>query len=52
MFEDAQVAETDSSFFFLSLHNVFLKDNYLLVRWEGGSGWGRHVNPRPFHFNV
>ena len=17
-------------------------------RWEGGSGWGRHVNPRPF----
>ena len=20
--------------------------------WEGGSGWGRHVNPRPFHFNV
>ena len=21
-------------------------------RWEGESGWGRHVNPRPFHFNV
>ena len=21
-------------------------------RWEGGSGWGRHVNPRHFHFNV
>ena len=21
-------------------------------RWEGGSGWGRHVNSRPFHFNV
>ena len=21
-------------------------------RREGGSGWGRHVNPRPFHFNV
>ena len=21
-------------------------------RWEGGSGWGRHVNPRTFHFNV
>ena len=21
-------------------------------RWEWGSGWGRHVNPRPFHFNV
>ena len=20
--------------------------------WEGGSGWGRHVNSRPFHFNV
>ena len=19
-------------------------------RWEGASGWGRHVNPRPFHF--
>ena len=19
---------------------------------EGGSGWGRHVNSRPFHFNV
>ena len=19
---------------------------------RGGSGWGRHVNPRPFHFNV
>ena len=18
----------------------------------GGSGWGRHVDPRPFHFNV
>ena len=21
-------------------------------RWEGGSGWGTHVNPWPFHFNV
>ena len=21
-------------------------------RWERGSGWGRHVNPRPFQFNV
>ena len=21
-------------------------------RWEWGLGWGRHVNPRPFHFNV
>ena len=21
-------------------------------RWEWGSGWGRHVNSRPFHFNV
>ena len=21
-------------------------------RWEGGSGWGTHVNPRLFHFNV
>ena len=21
-------------------------------RWEGGSGWGTHVNPRPFHFSV
>ena len=21
-------------------------------RWERGLGWGRHVNPRPFHFNV
>ena len=21
-------------------------------RWEGGSGWGTHVNSRPFHFNV
>ena len=21
-------------------------------RWEGGMGWGRHVNSRPFHFNV
>ena len=21
-------------------------------RWEGGSGWGRHVNPGLFHFNV
>ena len=21
-------------------------------RWEGVSGGGRHVNPRPFHFNV
>ena len=21
-------------------------------RWERGSGWGRHVNSRPFHFNV
>ena len=20
--------------------------------WQGGSGWGRHVNSRPFHFNV
>ena len=21
-------------------------------RWEGGSGWGTHVNPGLFHFNV
>ena len=21
-------------------------------RGEGGSGWGTHVNPRLFHFNV
>ena len=21
-------------------------------RWQGASGWGRHVNSRPFHFNV
>ena len=21
-------------------------------RWEGGSGWGTHVNPWMFHFNV
>ena len=21
-------------------------------RWEGGLGWGRHVNPRQFHFNL
>ena len=21
-------------------------------RWEGGSGWGRHVNSRTFHFSV
>ena len=21
-------------------------------RWEGGSGWGRHVNSRTFHFNL
>ena len=21
-------------------------------RWEGGSGWGAHVNPWLFHFNV
>ena len=21
-------------------------------RWEGGSGWGTHVNPWLFHFNV
>ena len=21
-------------------------------RWEGGLGWGTHVNPRLFHFNV
>ena len=21
-------------------------------RWEGGSGWGRHVNSRTFHVNV
>ena len=21
-------------------------------RWERGSGWGTHVNPRTFHFNV
>ena len=20
--------------------------------WEGGSGWGTHVNPWLFHFNV
>ena len=20
--------------------------------WEGGLGWGRHVNSMPFHFNV
>ena len=22
------------------------------VRWEEGSGWGRHVNPCPIHVNV
>ena len=21
-------------------------------RWEGGSGWGTHVDPWLFHFNV
>ena len=21
-------------------------------RWQGGSGWGTHVNPWLFHFNV
>ena len=21
-------------------------------RWEGGLGWGTHVNPWLFHFNV
>ena len=21
-------------------------------RWEGGSGWGTHVNPWLFHFSV
>ena len=21
-------------------------------RWEGGSGWGTHINPWLFHFNV
>ena len=21
-------------------------------RWKGGSGWGTHVNPWLFHFNV
>ena len=21
-------------------------------RWEGGSGWGTHVNPWPIHVNV
>ena len=21
-------------------------------KWEGGSGWGTHVNPWLFHFNV
>ena len=21
-------------------------------KWEGGSGWGSHVNPWLFHFNV
>ena len=21
-------------------------------RWEGGSGWGTHVNPWLFHFNI
>ena len=21
-------------------------------RWEGGSGWGAHVDPWLFHFNV
>ena len=28
------------------------KKKSFLGRWEGGSGRGRHVNPRPFHFNV
>ena len=32
--------------------SIFLKTNPGGGRWEGGSGWGRHVNPRPFHFNV
>ena len=32
--------------------NQFPYDYTVEVRNEEGSGWGRHVNPRPFHFNV
>ena len=24
----------------------------LMIRWEGGSGWGAHVNPWLIHVNV
>ena len=37
----------------------FIYESFVLVcyfksiqMWEGGSGWGRHVNSRTFHFNV
>ena len=33
-------------------HIKILYSFYFLGRWEGGSGWGRHVNSRTFHFNV
>ena len=29
-------------------NNTFLKKE----KWEGGLGWGTHVNPWLFHFNV
>ena len=36
---------------------IFIWDHHLKNknaggRWEGGSGWGTHVNPWLFHFNV
>ena len=45
-----KVVKTVFDFFFWKC--FLYQFNVTQEKQEGGSGWGRHVNSRPFHFNV
>ena len=47
------LCSTFSCKFFIQLINLYkIGGSGWRGRWEGGSGWGRHVNSRTFHFNL